>query len=114
MSEPKQTVTVPPTGLGSIAFWSDLGRGLYYACAGAILRLVSFVGGSVLSEHPHFPNTWAEWFPYVQGIAFAASGYVLAKFGINNVGQIMQRDKPVVLVGKEHLEDLTQQAANSK
>lgn len=103
------TVQVPPKGIGKIA-WRDLWKGLYYACAGQLLALVSFVGVSIFQEQPHFPNTWIEWLPYIKGLVYAAAGYVLAKFGVNNVGQVGQSDKPVVLVDQEHLEDLKQKA----
>lgn len=99
------TITIPPTGLGRIMFWRDLGKGLYYACAGQLLALVSYIGDSILQEHPHFPNTWIEWLPYVKNIAYAASGYVIAKFGVNNIGQIGKKNKPVVLVSQKHLEE---------
>lgn len=110
MSETKQTLKAPATGLGQIAFWSDLGKGLYYACAGQIIALLTYLGNSVMQEQPHFPNTWVEWYPYVKNIVYAAAGYVFAKFGINNVGQILQRNKDVLLVPKDHLDELIQKA----
>ncbi len=111
MSEETGVVSMPPKGIGTVNWKRDLLKGLYYACAGQIIAILGFVGTSILKEQPHFPNTWVEWLPYVKGLIYTAAGYIGAKFGVNNVGQLFQKDKPVLLVAKEHLKDLTDKAA---
>lgn len=97
-----------PKGLGSIK-WKDLFKGLYYAAVGQILYLAGFFFSSLLQEHPRLP-TWPEWLPYIKAIAVAIGGYLVGKLGVNNVGQILTKDKPVVQVSKETLEELKDKA----
>lgn len=106
MSE--NATTIPPKGLGSIKL-NDLWKGLYYAAIGQVLALAGFFVSGLLTEHPHFP-TWAEWLPYVKATVYAIGGYIAGKFGVNNVGQILQPDKPVVHVDAEELKDLRDKA----
>lgn len=103
--------TVPVKGLGNIKL-KDLWKGLYYAIAGQIVALFLFFCNSLLQEHPHFP-TWLEWLPYIKATFAAIIGYLGAKFGVNNVGQILQKDKPVVHVDVESLNDLKAKAAGT-
>lgn len=100
--------TVPPKGLGNVR-WKDLVKGIYYACIGQILALIGFMFTGLLQEHPHFP-TWVEWLPYVKATLYAIGGYIAGKLGVNNVGQIFQKDKPVVHVDANQLASLQEQA----
>lgn len=110
MSE--NATTIPPKGLGSVN-WNDLLKGIYYACIGQLVALVLFLFNSLLQEHPHFP-TWIEWLPYVKATVAAIGGYLLGKFGINNVGQIFQKDKSIVHVDAEELASLQLKAQNNE
>jgi hypothetical protein len=103
-----QQAPPPPKGLGTIN-WRDLWKGLYYAAIGQILALIAFLVTSLLQEIPHFP-TWVEWLPYIKGTAVAIGGYLAGKFGVNNVGQILKKDRPVVKIDVETLNDLKDNA----
>lgn len=100
--------TLPPKGLGTIRL-RDVLKSLYYACGMQIVALIAFLVSGLLQEHPHFP-TWAEWLPYVRATVYAIGGYIGGKLGINNVGQIFTKDKPVVHVDAQELASLRQQA----
>lgn len=100
--------TIPAKGLGSIR-WRDLTKGLYYAAIGQILALFGFLFTGLLQEHPHFPS-WVEWLPYVKATLYAIGGYLAGKLGVNNVGQILQKDKPVVHVDATDLKELQAKA----
>ncbi|MEO7048951.1 MAG: hypothetical protein ABI091_26850 [Ferruginibacter sp.] len=110
MSE--NATTIPPKGLGSIK-WNDLLKGVYYASIGQFLALGGFLISGILTDHPHFP-TWVEWLPYVKATVYAIGGYIAGKFGVNNVGQIFTKDKPVVHVDAAELDSLKQQAEANK
>lgn len=103
---------VPPKGLGKIR-WQDVMKGVYYACIGQLLALIGFFFTSLLQEHPHLP-TWVEWLPYVKATLYAIGGYIAGKFGVNNVGQIFTKDKPIVHVDASELASLQQQASQNK
>lgn len=102
------TATIPPKGLGSLQ-WRDLFKGLYYAAIGQLLALGGFFLTSVLQEHPHFPS-WVEWLPYVKATLYAIGGYIGGKLGVNNVGQIWTKDKPIVRVDAQALDELKAKA----
>jgi hypothetical protein len=100
--------SIPQKGLGTVK-WHDVLKGLYYISIGQILALVGFLVSSLLQEHPHFP-TWAEWLPYVKVACYSIGGYITGKFGVNNVGQILKKDQPVVHIGADQLDELQQKA----
>ena|SRR6185503_4559901 len=102
----------PPKGIGSIQ-WRDLLKGIYYAAIGQFLALIGFFVSGILTEHPHFP-TWIEWLPYVKATVYAIGGYIAGKFGVNNVGQIFKKDKPVVPIAQDTLQDLKDKAATNQ
>jgi len=103
--------TFPVKGLGNIR-WKDLWKSLYYAAASQIVALILFFCDSLLQAHPHFP-TWIEWLPYVKATFAAIAGYIIAKFGVNNVGQILQKDQPVVHIDVDSLNELKEKAASA-
>lgn len=106
------TPVLPSKGLGSLQ-WRDLLKGAYYACVGQVLYLIGYLFISLLQEHPHFP-TWVEWLPYVKAVLVAIGGYIVGKLGINNVGQILQKNKPVVHVEVGALQNLKDKAASNE
>lgn len=110
---PDTTATIPPKGLGAIQI-RDLFKGLYYAASSQLIALIYFGIEQIFVEHPHFP-TWVEWLPYLKAFVLAIIGYPVAKLGINNVGQIFTKDKPIVRVDAAALDELKQKAdVNSK
>ena len=104
--------TVPPKGLGNVR-WKDLLKGIYYSCFTQIIALIAFLVNGLLQEHPHFP-TWVEWLPLVKLNVYAIGGYLAGKLGVNNVGQIFQKDKSVVHVDAEQLASLQEQVNEKK
>ena len=40
-------------------------------------------------------------------------GYLVGKFGVNNVGQILKKDKEVIPIAKDTLSDLKEKAASN-
>lgn len=112
MSEIKSTTPIPPRGIGNIK-WYDLLKGMYYTGIGAILALVSFVVKGILTETPHLP-TWVEILPFVQTIVFTVGGYLVGQLGVNNVGQILTKDKSTVRIDVDTLNDLKNQDDSTK
>lgn len=98
----------PPKGIGTIQL-RDFVKGLYYAGIGQVLLIGGFVISSLLQEKPVLP-TWEQYLPYLQSLATTLGGYILGKFGINNVGQILTRDKEVVKIDVATLENLKEKA----
>ena len=109
MAETHTPTPPPPKGIGTIQL-RDFIKGLYYAGIGQVLLLAGFVVSSLLQEKPVFP-TWAESLPYIQSLAATLGGYILGKFGVNNVGQILTRDKEVVKIDVNTLENLKEKAS---
>lgn len=97
-----------PGGLGKIHV-RDFVKGLYYACCGQILGMLYFAFDSILQETPIWP-TWAQWLPYIKAFVISVLSYVLGKLGINNVGQILTKNKPVVSVHKDDLQEIIDKA----
>ena len=100
---------LPPEGFGKIK-WHDLAKGLYYAVIGSVLTLLGFLVEGILTETPHLP-TWVEILPYIKGVTATIGGYILGQFGINNVGQILKKNKEVVKIDVNTLEDLKEKAS---
>lgn len=107
MSEQTAT-TVPPKGLGSVKL-RDLWKGLYYIAISQVIVMLGLLGENILQEHPHFP-TWIQWLPYLKAAVASLAAYLGGKLGVNNVGQIFQKDKPVVHVDVESLKELQEKA----
>ena len=112
MSEEKSITPLPPKGIGSIK-WYDLLKGMYYTAIGAVLALISYVVTGILTETPHLPS-WVEILPYVKTIVFTIGGYLVGQLGVNNVGQILTKDKETVKIDVDTLQDLKQAATDSK
>lgn len=105
---PDNSATIPPKGLGSLQ-WHDLLKGIYYAVIGQVLYLIGYFFSSLLQEHPQLP-TWVGILPYVKAIGVTIGGYIVGKLGVNNVGQILQKDKPIVHVDADALDELKAKA----
>lgn len=105
--------TTVPKGLGSINFWRDLLKGIYYAAIGQILYLIAFFINSLLVEHPRLP-TWPEWLPYIKAVTVSVGGYIIGKFGVNNAGQILTKDQQMVRVRKDTLQELKDKASDNQ
>ncbi len=103
--------TIPPKGYGSLQA-RDWLKGLYYAVVGSIVLMFYFLVENLLQEHPHWP-TWNEWLPLIKGFVQAFAGYIIGKIGVNNVGQIFQKDKPIVHVDAEDLKKVVEKAAEA-
>lgn len=103
------TNIIPPKGLGSVDVIKSFLKGLYYAIIGQVIYVVVFLIDSFLQEHPHLP-TWVEWLPYIKPIVYQIAGYIIGKLGVNNVGEIFTRNKPVVQVDQKHLEVVSAKA----
>ena len=99
---------VPPKGLWSLQA-RDFLKGLYYAVVGQLVIMIYFLIQNLLQEHPHWP-TWAEWLPSVKAFVSTFAGYILGKIGVNNVGEIFTKDKPVVHVDATDLKNLENKA----
>jgi len=103
----QQSTTVPPKGLGSIQL-SDFWKSLFLAAiVNILLGLYPIINGG------HWPTT-------IDLIAMAKStvaiiiGYLIKNLSTNNVGQILQKDKPVITVDTQSLNKLQDQAATNK
>jgi hypothetical protein len=103
------TVTPPPPkGIGTIQL-RDFVKGLYYAGIGQVLLIIGFIVSSLLQKKPVLP-TWEQYLPYLQSLATTLGGYILGKFGVNNVGQILTKNKEVVNIATDTLDDLKDKA----
>ena len=102
------TASIPPKGLGAIQ-WRDILKGVYYAASAQIIALIYFGIGQIFVPNPHWP-TWVEWLPYLKAAVMAIVGYIIAKLGVNNVGQIFTKDKPIVRVDAQALDELKAKA----
>src|SRR5690242_4551739 len=100
----ENATTVPPKGLGTIKI-SDFWKGALMAFGTSLLGGIYF-----LLTKDHFP-TWAEFQPYLQAAIAAFIMYILKNLGTNNVGQLLTKDKPVVHVDVETLNDLKYKAS---
>lgn len=94
----------PSKGLGKI-YWRDILQSLYYGSIPQIFAIIAFLSESIIAENPHFP-TWVEWLPYVKATAGVMGSIIVGKFGINNIGQILKKDKDVVKIDVDTLENL--------
>lgn len=99
-----QTATkVPPSGIGRLQL-ADLWKGFIKATGGIFLALI------VKSLNDKALPTYDQMVPFLEaGIYFFAS-YLGINAATNNVGEIFQKDKDVVVVGKKSLDDLEQKA----
>lgn len=96
-----QTATlIPPKGLWSLQL-RDFWKGFIKSCGGLIIGIVI----KMIQNHFHLPS-YDEIEPLFEATAYFFFGYIGVNFATNNVGQIMQKDKPVVAVDKDQLDKL--------
>lgn len=99
----ENATTIPPQGLGKLKL-NDFWKGALIAFGTSVLS-----GAYFLLTKDHFP-TWVEFQPYLQTAVAAFIMYVLKNLGTNNVGELLQKDKPVVHVDAQQLDDLKAKA----
>lgn len=93
------TATIPPKGLGSIQlsdFWKSL---LIAALSNVLLSLYAIINTGDFPTH-------ADWIVMLKSTLAIIISYLLKNLGTNNVGQLLQKDKPVVHVDAVELQDL--------
>lgn len=95
--------TIPPNGIGKIKL-NDFWKGALIAFGTSLLS-----GAYFLLTQDHFPN-WVEFQPYLQAAVAAFIMYVLKNLGTNNVGEMLQKDKPIVHVDAADLQQLEAKA----
>lgn len=98
------TTVIPPGGLGKLKF-EDFWKGFVKSCGGLIVGLVI----KLIQDKFKLP-TYDQIEPLLEATAYFFLGYIGLNAATNNVGQLFKKDKPVVLVDQQHLEDLKQQA----
>src|SRR4051812_46205423 len=100
-----QTATTLPlkSGIGTLR-WADLLKGLVKSVAGL------FVGVLIKTLQDKQLPTYAEIEPILEACVYFIVGYLGINAATNNVGQMFTKNKAVVTVDKEHLENLQAQA----
>ena len=100
--------TVPPKGLGTIKlsdFWKSL---LLAALTNVLLALYAIINSGAMP-------TQADWIAIAKTTAAIIIAYLLKNLGTNNVGQILTKDKPVVVADQKSLDKLEAKAdSNTK
>lgn len=90
--------TIPPKGLGSIQlsdFWKSL---LLAALSNVLLGLYSII------QTGAFP-TQADLMIMLKSTLAIIISYLLKNLGTNNVGELLKKDKPTIVVDKEKAEE---------
>lgn len=100
-----ETATTIPKGLGTVKFWSDLGKGAFLAVVtNVLLSLYTIINSG------NFP-THDEWMTMIKSTLAILIAYFIKNLSTNNVGQLFTQDKAVVPVEKEHYQELKDKAA---
>lgn len=97
--------TIPPRGLGNIQL-SDFWKGLLLAALTNVL-----LGTYAIINTGAWP-THADWMTMLKSTLAIIISYLLKNLGTNNVGEILQKDKPVVHVDATDLKELEKQASD--
>lgn len=101
----QSSTTVPPKGLGSIQL-SDFWKGLLLAAlTNVLLSLYAIINTGAWPTH-------ADWINMFRATLAIIIAYLLKNLGTNNVGELLQKDKPVVSVEKEGLDKVIDEAKN--
>lgn len=101
MSE--QSTSIPQKGMWTIKAM-DWVKGLGIALFGNIAAM-----GIYLVKQDHWP-TYEEWQPYIVITVTTFFAYIGKNFTTNNVGNLFQKDQPVVHVNAEKLASLEKKA----
>lgn len=100
----EQTTHIPEKGLWVLK-WADVAKSIIIAAvANALLIIYPIIQGGAWPSK----DDWADIFRAT--IAFIIS-YLLKNLLTNNTGEILKKDKPVVTVSAEKLNELEQKAA---
>lgn len=95
--------TVPPKGLGSLQL-SDFWKSLFLAAiVNILLALYPIIQGG------HWPTS-ADFQDMIKSTVAIIIGYLIKNLSTNNVGQILQKDKPVVKADVASLNELKEKA----
>ncbi len=101
------TVTVPPKGIFNLN-WGDFGKGVFLAALmNILLTLYPIISGGA------WPTS-ADLQSMLKSTVAMILSYLIKNLSTNNVGQLFAKDKAVVTVDKEHLEDLKAQVETNK
>lgn len=96
--------TIPPKGLGSINL-ADFLKGLWISVGSSIIAFIYLFMNNNWSMPSH-----ADMIPYINAIVIGFISYIGKSLTTNNVGQLFQRDKPIVHVDAEELNALQEKA----
>lgn len=99
----QQAAQIPAKGFGSLR-GSDFIKAFVKSSGGLILAI-----GMKALQVKHFPS-YDQIEPLLEAALFFVVSYLGFNGATNNVGQMFKRDKPVVIVDKEHLEELQNKA----
>ena len=90
---------IPPKGLGSIN-WQDIWKTIFLAAVvNVLLSLYTIINAG------NWPTS-ADLHVMLKATIAIIIGNLIKVLSTNNVGQLMQKDKPVVAVDKEKLDEL--------
>lgn len=101
----ENATSIPPGGMWKIKA-SDFLKGLWLSVGSAVLSLVYLL----ISNHWKLPS-FDQIEPYLNAIAIGFVSYIGKNVTTNNVGQLFKPDKSVVMVGKDHLQAISDKAA---
>lgn len=96
----------PKNGIGTLQlsdFWKSL---LIAALSNVLLSLYSIINTG------NFP-THADLIVMLKSTIAIVISYILKNLGTNNVGQFLSKDKPVIAVDKQYVENLKDKAAQA-
>lgn len=98
--------TIPPKGFGKLHindFWKSL---LYSAITNMLLFLYPIINAGNWPTTLDFQNM-------SKTTAAMIIAYLLKNLGTNNVGEFLKKDKPVMLVNADNLNELQEKADNN-
>lgn len=97
------TNVIPPKGYGTMT-WRDAGKTVFLAAAtNVLLSLYAIInaGGWPTNE---------DWHVMIKATLAIVLANIIKAISTNNVGELFTKDKPVVAVGAEELNQLKEQA----
>jgi len=99
----ENTSSVPPSGIGQLHL-SDFFKGLIKSISGLLIGVVI----KTIQDKQLPP--YAEIAPILEAAVYFLVGYLGINAATNNVGQLFAKDKAVVTVGAEKLDEVVKQA----
>lgn len=91
---------IPPKGLWTLKL-QDFYKGFVKSCGGLVVTVII----KMIQNKFQFPS-YTEIEPFLEATAYFFFSYLGFNALTNNVGQLFTKDKPIVAVDKEHLENL--------